>query len=227
MYVFRVETLVKALFHVSSPITSTSPSNQFWGINQSVRYGTSTSILTTTAGIIDTGKQKVSQILQVDSSINIPGTTLLLLATDGFNKYKTATGAVADSATGLLRITSAQFSALQSLFFIPGGVGSIFFSISKTDAHGFQSIILFSYLQLKTTFELTANAQLWPRSLNTDIGGTAGRIYLIVNDLGTPSGQGLDIINGYAFLERFYVVIDTANKAVGLANTPFTHATTN
>jgi cathepsin E len=225
MYVFHVETLVKALIHVSSPITSTSPSNQFWGINQSVRYGTSTSILATTAGIIDTGKQKASQILQVDDSINTPGTTLLLLATDGFNKYKTATGAVLDSATGLLRITSAQFSALQSLFFIAGGVRGIFFSIFRTDSHGFQSIILFSYLQ--TTFELTANAQLWPRSLNTLIGGTSGSIYLIVNDLGTPSGQGLDIINGYVFLERFYVVINTAKKAVGLANTPFTHATTN
>jgi len=216
---------VKALFHVSSPITSTFPSNLYWGINQSVRYGTSTSILGTTAGIIDTGKQKISQILQVDDSVNIPGTTLLLLASDGFNKYKTATGAVLDSATGLLRITSAQFSALQSLFFIAGGVRDIFFSISRTNSYGFHSIILFSYMQ--TTFELTANAQIWPRSLNIDIGGTAGSIYLIVNDLGTPSGQGLDIINGYAFLERFYVVIDTANKAVGLANTPFTHATTN
>jgi len=52
----------------------------------------------------------------------IPGTTLVVLATDGFNKYKTATGAVLDNGTGLLRITSAQFSALQSLFFIAGGV---------------------------------------------------------------------------------------------------------
>ncbi|KIM47467.1 hypothetical protein M413DRAFT_439126 [Hebeloma cylindrosporum] len=163
------------------PITTTFPASEFWGINQSVRYGTSTSILTTTAGIVDTG------------------TTLVLLATNGLTKYKTATGAVVDSATGLLRITSAQFSALQSLFFTAGG----------------------------TTFELTANAQLWPRSLNTDIGGIAGRIYLIVNDLGTNSGQGLDFINGYTFLERFYSVFDTTNKRVGLATTPFTTATTN
>ena len=142
MYVSRVETLVKALIHVSSPITSTSPSSQFWGINQSVRYGTSTSILTTTAGIIDTGKQKASQILQIDHSINTPGTTLILLATNGLTKYKAATGAVLDSVTGLLRITSAQFSALQSLFFIAGGVRGILFSISKTDSHGFQSILI-------------------------------------------------------------------------------------
>ncbi|PPQ63824.1 hypothetical protein CVT24_009774 [Panaeolus cyanescens] len=163
------------------PLTTTSPANLFWGINQSVRYGTSTSILSTTAGIVDTG------------------TTLVLLATDGFNKYKSATGGVLDSTTGLLRITSTQFSNLQSLFFTAGGA----------------------------TFELTANAQIWPRSLNADIGGVASRIYLIVADLGSPSGEGLDFINGFAFLERFYSVFDTANKRVGFATTPFTQATTN
>ena len=79
----------------------------------------------------------------------------------------------------------------------------------------------------QVTYTLTANAQLWPRSLNTDIGGTTSRIYLIVNDLGSPSGEGLDFINGFGFLERFYSVFDTANKRVGFATTPFTTATTN
>jgi cathepsin E len=77
------------------------------------------------------------------------------------------------------------------------------------------------------TYELTANAQLWPRSLNTYIGGTTGNIYLIVGDLGTPTGQGLDFIDGYGFLERFYSVFDTANHRVGLAYTPYTYATSN
>lgn len=162
-------------------ITSTSPASEFWGINQSVRYGTSTSILSTTAGIVDTG------------------TTLVLLASDALRRYQTATGAVADNNTGLLRLTTAQFNSLQSLFFTIGG----------------------------TTFELTANAQIWPRSLNTAIGGTAGNVYLIVGDLGTNSGEGLDFINGFTFLERFYSVFDTANRRVGLATTSFTHATTN
>jgi cathepsin E len=74
---------------------------------------------------------------------------------------------------------------------------------------------------------LTANAQLWPRSINSLIGGTAGGIYIIVGDIGSDSGSGLDFINGQTFLERFYLVLDTANKRVGLANTTFTHATTN
>ncbi|TFK35981.1 hypothetical protein BDQ12DRAFT_610642, partial [Crucibulum laeve] len=59
------------------------------------------------------------------------------------------------------------------------------------------------------------------------IGGTAGSIYLIVADLGSPSGEGLDFINGMTFLERFYSVFDTANRRVGFATTPFTHVTTN
>jgi len=118
---------------------------------------------------------------------------------DAFNRYKTATGAAIDGRTGLLKITSTQLSNLQSLFFITGG----------------------------TSFELTANAQLWPRSLNTFIGGSSSSIYLVVNDIGSPTGSGLDFINGYTFLERFYSVFDTTNNRVGLATTSFTTATTN
>ncbi|KAG6919008.1 hypothetical protein DXG01_009718 [Tephrocybe rancida] len=168
-----------------APITTTSPASFYWGINQSIRYSTSTTILSSTAGIVDTGF--------------IKGTTLVYIATDAYNRYRTATGAVLDNTTGLLRITSTQFAALKSLFFTINGVA----------------------------FELTANAQLWPRSLNTAIGGSASSIYLVVSDIGTSSGQGLDFINGYAFLERFYTVFDTANKRVGFATTPFTTATTN
>jgi len=164
-----------------TPITSTSPANEFWGINESIRFGTSTNILSETAGIVDTG------------------TTLVLLASNAFSLYEKATGGVLDENTGLLRLTTAQFNSLQSLFFDINGV----------------------------EFELTANAQAWPRALNADIGGVAGDIYLIVNDLGTPSGEGLDFINGFTFLERFYSVFDSANSRVGFATTSFTDATTN
>jgi len=163
-----------------APLTKTSPANEFWGINQSITFG-STTILASTAGIVDTG------------------TTLILLASNAFSKYQSATGAVADRNTGLLRVTSAQFNKLSNLNFIINGV----------------------------TFALTPNAQLWPRSLNTDIGGVAGDFYLIVNNLGSPSGEGLDFINGQTFLERFYSVFDTTNNRVGFATTSFTTATTN
>jgi hypothetical protein len=42
-----------------SPVTKIAPSSSFWGIDQSVHYGNlthSTHILSTNAGIIDTGK---------------------------------------------------------------------------------------------------------------------------------------------------------------------------
>ena len=123
----------------------------------------------------------------------------MLMATDAFQRYQKATGGVNDATTGLLRITSDQFSGLQSLFFNTGG----------------------------SSFELTANAQIWPRALNSDIGGVAGSIYLIVGDLGTKSGEGMDFINGMAFLQRFYSVYDSADQKVGLATTPFTDAQTN
>jgi len=163
------------------PLTRTYPASSFWGINQSIRYGASTPILNTTAGIVDTG------------------TTLILLATDAFDRYRAATGAVPDNTTRLLRITPEQYSNLQSLFFTAGN----------------------------TTFELTPNAQIWPRALNSFIGGAPGDLYLIVRDIGTPSGRGFDFINGCTFLERFYSVFDTGNHQVGLATTPFTTATSN
>ena len=64
-----------------------------------------------------------------------------------------------DETTGLLTITSSQFDALQPLNFNIGG----------------------------QTYTLSANAQIWPRSLNSQIGGSEGSIYLIVNDVSPAS----------------------------------------
>jgi len=159
---------------------ATSPASHYWGINITAMYG-ETTILPTTAGIVDTG------------------TTLILLATDAFQAYQTATGAVPDSNTGLLKITEEQYEALETLVVV-------------VDDH---------------PLELTPNAQIWPRSYNTAIGGEDGAIYLVVADLGQNSGSGLDFILGYTFLERFYSVYDTTNGRVGLASTPYTYTTTN
>ncbi|KAG1735331.1 aspartic peptidase domain-containing protein [Suillus paluster] len=162
------------------PITSTSPASEYWGVDQSISYG-STSILTKTAGIVDTG------------------TTLILIATDAFDTYKSKTGASLDNTTGLLKISSDQYNQLSSLYFTIGSV----------------------------TYELTPNAQIWPRSLNTAIGGTTSDIYLVVGDTGSKSGSGLDFTNGYCFLERFYSVYDKTNSRVGFAKTDYTYATSN
>ncbi|CAO3666834.1 unnamed protein product [Umbelopsis ramanniana] len=152
------------------PITATSPSSEYWGVDASINYGDGgTPILPITAGIIDSG------------------TSLLLLATDAYNAYKQATGAIEDASNGLLSISSAQFSALQSLFFSIG----------------------------PETYEFTANAQIFPRSLNSRIGGAADKIYLIIGDMKSQSGSGQDFILGKVFLERFYVVFDTGNSQIG------------
>lgn len=163
------------------PITSTTPAAHYWGIDQTITYGQNTPLLHDSAGIVDTG------------------TTLLLLATDAFDTYQEATGAVLDETTGLLTITQEQYDALRSLFFNIGGV----------------------------TYEFTPNAQIWPRALNTILGGDPNQIYLITCDLQSPTGSGLDFINGFGWLQHFYAVYDTTNARVGIATTPFTSAETN
>ncbi|KAK7680346.1 hypothetical protein QCA50_016586 [Cerrena zonata] len=141
------------------------------------------------------GSQKLP-ILSDNAGITDTGTTLLLIATDAFQAYQAATGAEADPDIGLLRLTPDQFDKLESLFFTIG----------------------------KETYEFTANAQIWPRALNAAIGGTDDFVYLIINDIGTPSGYGMDFIDGMSFLERFYSVYDTGNNRFGIANTDHTFA---
>ena len=63
--------------------------------------------------------------------------------------------------------------------------------------------------------------------LNTAIGGQPDSIYLVVSDLGTDSGSGMDFINGFTWLERFFFVWDSGTPRAGFATTPFTDATSN
>lgn len=74
----------------------------YWGIDQNLSYGNNEQLLSDSAGIVDTG------------------TTLLMIATDAFQKYERATGAKMDNSTGLLTLTEQQFENLQSLFFTIG-----------------------------------------------------------------------------------------------------------
>ncbi|KIY62841.1 acid protease [Cylindrobasidium torrendii FP15055 ss-10] len=162
------------------PVTRTRPASAYWGIDQSIMYHNQT-LMPLSAGIVDTGS------------------TLLLLATDIFKAYKSATGGQEDAATGLLKITNEQYAGLSNLDFVIGD----------------------------NTFSLTPNAQIWPRYLNTALGGDANAIYLIAADMGAPSGRGMDFINGYTFLERFYTIYDTTNSRVGFAETEYTYSEAN
>ncbi|KAG6915899.1 hypothetical protein DXG01_009366 [Tephrocybe rancida] len=133
------------------------------------------------------------QLLRSSAGIVDISTTFLLIASDSFKVYRRATGAEVDDATGLLTITESQFLNMESLFFTIGS----------------------------ETYELTPDAQIWPRGLNETIEGDKDKIYLIVADMGSPSGAGLDFINGFAFLQRFYSVFDTTNRRFGLARMKF------
>ncbi|KIK68767.1 hypothetical protein GYMLUDRAFT_68600 [Collybiopsis luxurians FD-317 M1] len=138
-----------------------------------------------------------AEIMATTTGVIDTGTTLLYLPTDTFNAYINSTGGVFDQTTGLYEITEDQYNALEDLVFTIGG----------------------------TDFPLTPNAQIWPRTLNENIGGEQGKIYL--NAVSTEPVNGLSFINGYVFLERFYTVFDTTNSRVGFATTTNTNATSN
>lgn len=157
------------------PVTKTKPSSYYWGVDAIIDYG-SESLLPLTSGIVDTG------------------TTLLLLATDAFERYGNLTGAVMDKDVGFLSLTKENFSKLETM---PLSLGN-------------------------TTFLLTPNAQVWPTKFNSVIGGKPDMYYLIIGDNQGKSGSGFDFTLGKAFLERFYSVYDTEGQRVGIANTPHT-----
>jgi cathepsin E len=75
-------------------------------------------------------------------------------------------------------------------------------------------------------FDLTPDAQIWPRALNEAIGGDADGIYLVVADIGDKLTD-IDFINGMSFLERFLTVYDTDGHRVGFAETAHTTDETN
>jgi hypothetical protein len=126
---------------------------------------------------------------------------VISLASDAYNSYAEATGGVLDNSTGLLRVTQAQYKDLKPLFFEICGV----------------------------SYELNANAQIWPRTLNSLVGGEEDGIYLVVTSVGDELYEKTKIgfAVGISFLQRFYSVYDTTNSLVGLATTRFTSADTN
>ncbi|PIL28667.1 transporter [Ganoderma sinense ZZ0214-1] len=196
-------------FEPSSSLNNANGELTFGGVDTSKFTGplnfvpiTSTSPASEFVGIdqaITFGSADGPTVLASTSGVTDTGTTLLLIATDAFDTYQNLTGATLDSTTGLLRLDPDQVGNLQSLFFHIGD----------------------------NVLEFTPNAQMWPRALNSAIGGDADSVFLIVNDIGSLSGEGLDFIDGMTFLERFYYVFDIANSRVGFATTAFTDATTN
>ncbi|KAG2358441.1 family A1 protease [Suillus spraguei] len=138
-------------------------------------------------------------ILDNSAGILDCGTTFLYLASDVYENYKDLTGGIVNPANGLLQISPEQFGRLHVLEF---------------------------YIH-RSIYTLIPDAQIWPRSLNERIGGGADDIYLVVKALTTPTGAGLDFINGYVFFQRFYIVFDNDKRRVGFGRTIFTSVISN
>lgn len=98
----------------------------FVGIDQAVTYGAArTPILPSTSGITDTGTTLLLIATGIFSTLASPMRNRELISyhvLDALTAYQTATGAVSDNATGILRLTPAQFANLESLFFTIGEV---------------------------------------------------------------------------------------------------------
>ena len=102
-------------------MTTTKPSNAFWGINiDSVTYANAT-LQTRTAGIVDSG---TTLILLKTGEWQGWAYRVLLKSIDAFNAYKKATGASLDPTTGLLSLPASSYGQLETLVFNIDGVGS-------------------------------------------------------------------------------------------------------
>ncbi|KAG2067665.1 family A1 protease [Suillus decipiens] len=139
------------------------------------------------------------EILADTTGIVDSGCTFLYLATDAYERYRAATGGILNQTNGLLQISLLQYNRLYDLKF---------------------------HIATRP-FRLVPNAQIWPRSLNYRVNGGNDDIFLIVKALATPTGSGIDFVNGYPFLQRFYTVFDSNQGRVGFARTLYTDNETN
>ncbi|KAJ1304931.1 hypothetical protein OPQ81_006064 [Rhizoctonia solani] len=163
-------------------ITNKEPWNQYWGFEQTIKYGNQT-LQPPSAGVVDTG------------------TTLIYITPKAFKAYSgSLPGSKIDPSTKLLEIPKESVSKMESLFFVINGV----------------------------SYEFTPNAQLWPRALNTALGGKVDGYYSVISALSDfEADTGSNFINGYVFFERFYTAYDASKFRIGFATTTFTNATTN
>ncbi|KAK7048636.1 acid protease [Favolaschia claudopus] len=150
-------------------------------------------------GIDQTISYGGQKIMSLSAGIADTGTTLCMVPQATFEAYQKATGAQLDRNTGLLTVSQEQYDRMQSMMFNIGGVD----------------------------YELTKNAQIWPRSRNAELGIGEDQISLIFASMGEMENNGLCFINGYTFLQRFYSVYDTSNSQVGFATTAHTMAESN
>ena len=124
-----------------APVTTTPPASMYVGVDAGFGYGNVTLFKnttggSTTAGIVDTG------------------TSLVLLASNIYDKYVNVTGAQYDQTVGLLYVNETQFAKFDNFYVTVNG----------------------------HSFPLIPDAQRLPASLNSQFNGAADRVYLVVGD---------------------------------------------
>ncbi|CUA76459.1 Polyporopepsin [Rhizoctonia solani] len=130
------------------------------------------------------------QILQpLSAGIADTGTTLILITEQAFRAYAgSIPGSRIDPTSELLEIPEASLNRMKSFYFVING----------------------------RSYELTPDAQIWPRRLNRFMKGKQGAYYSVISSLNGSDGQ-IGFVMGYVFMQRFYTAYDTLNSRIGFA----------
>lgn len=140
---------------------------------------------------------------------------MIALATDAYNAYVNATGAVTDTVTKLLSVTHAQFQQM----------GDLTVTVSGVCIHIFMWNHAHQCLFNQVNFTINRDAQVIPRDTNPSLkGGSYDKLYLVITDLKSDK-WGCTL--GLPFFIRYKIQFDYANNLVRLATTPYTNATIN
>ncbi|KAL5489707.1 hypothetical protein ACEPAI_4539 [Sanghuangporus weigelae] len=137
------------------------------------------------------GSQKKGGIEILKNGIGVidSGSSVVHLTPGAFDAYRHATHADFDCISKLLSLPPNEKINLKSLFFEIGG----------------------------RSFEIPPEEQVWPQELNDVAGGPAEDSYLSYIELRSDNGVGISLINGFTWLQHFYIVLDVDNKRIGFA----------
>ncbi|KAG6332573.1 hypothetical protein ID866_6515 [Astraeus odoratus] len=142
----------------------------------------------------------------VDGSLMYGGTTVLK-----------PTSGIVDTGTNTISIASDAFMAYQ----LATGATQTARRRLIITPNQYRNLQTLSFLIGGQSYDLSPNAQISPRSRRTS------QIILVVKDVGSGSGSGMDFLLGYPFIQRYYIVLNSTSSQIGFASTHYTSSTSN
>ena len=141
-----------------SPITSTSPSSMFVGVDQSITYGSATgmTILAATSGVTDTGTTLLLLATGERSKCTIEG---LSLTVSIIRRFRHLPDCYRRSPRFYDRASSPYACAVCQ-------PAEPFLQHWQCEPLRSRCIKMFILIPLQNTFEFTPNAQIWPRAVS-------------------------------------------------------------